>query len=203
MKKASLFSSLALASVAVGMAGTAHAATINGGDALVLSGTLSDVNATQPLQNATEITIGTNNPRGKAGTGDLSSITSGSTVAFNNLMLDLGPTSVTSPVMVQLSSSNGNRFTFTSTSSTINRTGSNILAIDIEGTIVDNTNALSATPATLLFSFNQSGGPGNTISGSASITSPSISVPEPLTNSGAALALGLGFLVRKKTRLAK
>jgi hypothetical protein len=97
---------------------------------------------------------------------------------------------------------NNTRYTFSVTGgSTTSFTSPNDLTVSAIGTFHDTLGVYNDGTASLIFSLTQSGGPGNSISGSGTIQTPQAFnlVPEPETMMlmGGAL-LGLGLLRRKK-----
>jgi hypothetical protein len=97
---------------------------------------------------------------------------------------------------------NNTRYTFSvSPGSTTSFTSPNDLTISAVGTFHDTLGVYNDGTASMIFSFTQTGGPGNAISGSGTIQTPQAFnlVPEPETTillGGALLAIGL--LRRKK-----
>jgi hypothetical protein len=97
---------------------------------------------------------------------------------------------------------NNTRYTFSITGgSTTSFTSSNDLTISAVGMFHDTLGVYNDGTASMIFSFTQTGGPGNSISGSGTIQTPQAFtlVPEPETTLllGGAL-LGIGLLRRKK-----
>ena len=89
---------------------------------------------------------------------------------------------------------------FTETLTTLNEVdrGTNSIAFQLSGTVTGGV--FSASPATMIFSLTQAGGPGNVVS--ASLTNSASTVPEPATWVMMALGfIGLGYAaVRRSTK---
>jgi hypothetical protein len=99
------------------------------------------------------------------------------------------------------SGANNTRYSFTVTSSTTSSVGTDILNVSSVGTFHDNLGVYNDGTASLILSFNQAGGPGNTVGVIGTIQTPQAFdlAPEPDTTLllGGAL-LGIGLLRRKK-----
>jgi hypothetical protein len=198
--KTTLISSVVLGSVlATGFAGAVQAAApINGSVTLQTFGTTTYTGSN--LSTASTISLGTPIQTGQ-GTKDFSSVTAGSLANLSSTNWTVGSTLPS--ITISSSTIPADRFIFTPSKVTTSSTSANDLVVNYDGIIVDTTGALPNDSASAIFSFTQAGGFGNVVSFSATVTAPSVNVPEPMTTAGGALALGLGMLIRKKVRSTK
>ena len=213
--KTTILSTLTLATaLAVGIGSGAQAAIVAGGISFSSFGNGTTYVGTN-LSAATSFTFGqilnTNS------SGGYTSVIGGSAATPSPATISLGTTTITPLPSFIFSSaffagptSPANRFTFVPSSGIVDRSGNssdpNTIDFRFEGKIVDSAGTLSSDSASVIISANQSGGTGNGVAFTGTLVSPSAfssAVPEPLTMAGAGLALGLGGLIKRKSRSVK
>jgi hypothetical protein len=101
-----------------------------------------------------------------------------------------GPGDLGTDVVKKWTGADGDVFTETLTAIlSINRGTLNAITVDLVGTVSDTNGLFVGTPVQFIFSANQVGGPGTSISSGFTNTTTVIPIPEPATW----VVMGLGF----------